>query len=157
MDNKASYYLLVLLLLVQVPLIYLGYKPPAILLLFGLASLAQPLLFVFGQQSLYSDWLSRLRYMPALLLVAIGLAVAYLLLAEALDLPGRLSTWIHRFDVFFSPVEELSSDENLKEQAHDEQGKTNNDRLSDEEKDTEEDEDRPGQLVACHRQRSGCD
>ncbi len=74
MAGYTTHLLMLLLLLVQVPLIYLGYKPPAILLLFGLASLAQPLLFVFGQQSLYSDWLSRLRYMPALLLIAIGLA-----------------------------------------------------------------------------------
>lgn len=74
MAGYTTHLLMLLLLLVQVPLIYLGYKPPAILLLFGLASLAQPLLFVYGQHSLYGDWLSRLRYMPALLLIAIGLA-----------------------------------------------------------------------------------
>jgi hypothetical protein len=74
MAGYTTHLLILLLLLVQVPLIYLGYKPPAILLLFGLASLAQPLLFVYGQQSLYGDWFSRLRYMPSLLLVAIGLA-----------------------------------------------------------------------------------
>lgn len=74
MAGYTTHLLLLLLLLVQVPLIYLGYKPPAILLLFGLVSLAQPLLFVYGQQSLYGDWFSRLRYMPSLLLVAIGLA-----------------------------------------------------------------------------------
>jgi cellulose synthase/poly-beta-1,6-N-acetylglucosamine synthase-like glycosyltransferase len=74
MAGYTTHLLMLLLLLVQVPLIYLGYKPPAILLLFGVASLAQPLLFVYGQQSLYGDWFSRLRYMPSLLLVAIGLA-----------------------------------------------------------------------------------
>jgi cellulose synthase/poly-beta-1,6-N-acetylglucosamine synthase-like glycosyltransferase len=74
MAGYTTHLLMLLLLLVQVPLIYLGYRPPSILLLFGIASLAQPLLFVVGQKSLYGDWLSRLRFLPALLIVAIGLA-----------------------------------------------------------------------------------
>ena len=74
MAGYTTHLLMLLLLLVQVPLIYFGYTPPSIMLLFAVLSLAQPLLFVFGQQSLYDDWLSRLRYMPALLLIAIGLA-----------------------------------------------------------------------------------
>lgn len=74
MAGYTTHLLMLLLLLVQVPLIYFGYTPPSFMLLFAVLSLAQPLLFVFGQQSLYGDWLSRLRYMPALLLIAIGLA-----------------------------------------------------------------------------------
>jgi cellulose synthase/poly-beta-1,6-N-acetylglucosamine synthase-like glycosyltransferase len=74
MAGYTTHLLLLLLLLVQVPLIQSGFKPPAFLILFGLASIAQPMLFVLGQQSLYRDWGRRLRYMPVLLLVAIGLA-----------------------------------------------------------------------------------
>jgi len=48
--------------------------------------------------------------------------------------------------------EELSSDENLKEQAHDEQGKTNKDRLSEEDNGTEEDKDRSGQPASSSAQ-----
>ncbi len=53
----------------------------------------------------------KIKKIYVIILVAIGFGIAYLLLAEALDLPGRLSTWTHRFDVFFSPADELSSDE----------------------------------------------
>lgn len=74
MAGYTTHLLMLLLLLVQVPLIYFGFTPPAFMLFFGVLSLAQPLLFVYGQQSLYGDWLRRLRYMPALLLIAIGLA-----------------------------------------------------------------------------------
>jgi hypothetical protein len=61
---------------VQVPLIYFGFRPPAGLLLFAVAGIGQPLLFVLGQRELYSDWRRRLRFFPALLLVAVGLAPA---------------------------------------------------------------------------------
>jgi cellulose synthase/poly-beta-1,6-N-acetylglucosamine synthase-like glycosyltransferase len=76
MAGYTTHLLLLLLLLVQVPLIYLGYRPPLAFLLFGLAGLAQPALFVMGQRELYHDWWKRLRYFPGLLLVAIGLAPA---------------------------------------------------------------------------------
>jgi cellulose synthase/poly-beta-1,6-N-acetylglucosamine synthase-like glycosyltransferase len=76
MAGYTTHLLLLLLLLVQVPLIYLGYRPPLAFLLFGLVGLAQPALFVMGQRELYHDWWRRLRYFPALLLVAIGLAPA---------------------------------------------------------------------------------
>jgi cellulose synthase/poly-beta-1,6-N-acetylglucosamine synthase-like glycosyltransferase len=71
-----THLLLLILLLVQVPLIYLGFRPPAGLLLFAVAGIGQPLLFVLGQRELYSDWQHRLRFFPALLLVAVGLAPA---------------------------------------------------------------------------------
>jgi cellulose synthase/poly-beta-1,6-N-acetylglucosamine synthase-like glycosyltransferase len=74
MAGYTTHLLMLLLLLIQVPLIYLGYRPPAFLILLGLISIAQPLLFVFGQQLLYGDWLRRLLYLPALLIIAIGLA-----------------------------------------------------------------------------------
>ncbi len=67
---------LLVLVLVQVPLIYLNYRPPAWVILFALAGIAQPSLFVLGQKELYLNWWQRLRYVPALLLVAIGLAPA---------------------------------------------------------------------------------
>lgn len=76
MAGYATHLLLLMLLLVQVPLIYLGYKPPSFMIIFGIASIAQPLLFVLGQRLLYGDWLRRLRYLPALLLIAIGLAAS---------------------------------------------------------------------------------
>jgi cell division protein FtsW len=46
-----------------------------------------------------------------ILLIAAGIVVAYLLLAEMFNLPGRISTWGHRLDVFLSPDESLMSDE----------------------------------------------
>lgn len=76
MSGYMTHLLLLLLLLVQVPLIFLGYRPPAGLLIFAVAGIGQPLLFVLGQRELYPDWPRRLRFLPALLLVAIGLAPA---------------------------------------------------------------------------------
>lgn len=46
-----------------------------------------------------------------ILLIAAGAFVLYVFLAELLHLPGRLSTWIHRFEMFFGNQENLSSDE----------------------------------------------
>lgn len=74
MSGYITHLFLLILLLVQVPLIYLNYRPPMILLAFGIVGLAQPILFVMGQRELYFDWSKRIRYFPALLLVAIGLA-----------------------------------------------------------------------------------
>jgi len=53
----------------------------------------------------------RLKNIYIIILVAIGLAVLYVLLAEAFEWPGRLSTWTHRFEVFFGNSATLSSDE----------------------------------------------
>ncbi len=53
----------------------------------------------------------KIRKIYIIILIAIGAIIIYLLLAEAFELPGRLSTWVHRIEVFFSPAEELSSDE----------------------------------------------
>jgi len=46
-----------------------------------------------------------------ILLVAIGVVVFYVLIAEVFELPGRLSTWSHRMEVFFGDKQNLSSDE----------------------------------------------
>jgi cell division protein FtsW len=53
----------------------------------------------------------RLKSIYKILLIALGIVVLYLLFAEMFDLPGRISTWGHRLDVFFSPDDELLSDE----------------------------------------------
>lgn len=74
MSAYLTHPLLILLLLLQAPLIYLDYHFPSKTLLFALAGIGQPLLFIWGQQTLYSDWRRRLRHLPTLLLVAIGLA-----------------------------------------------------------------------------------
>jgi cellulose synthase/poly-beta-1,6-N-acetylglucosamine synthase-like glycosyltransferase len=76
MGGYVAHLMLLMLLLVQVPLIALDYRPPSVLLLFGVAGLAQPLLFLQGQRALYRDWWRQLRYFPSLLLIAIGLAAA---------------------------------------------------------------------------------
>lgn len=74
MAGYTTHLLLLLLLLVQVPLVYLKQPPPPGLFIFGLAGIAQPLLFVLGQQVLYPDWKRRLLRLPSLLLIAVGLA-----------------------------------------------------------------------------------
>ncbi|MGD8856348.1 MAG: hypothetical protein PVG33_08480, partial [Chloroflexota bacterium] len=76
MSKYLTHPLLLLLLMVHVPLIFLGYQPPAALLIFAIAGLGQTILLVLGQRELYTDWPGRLRYLPALLLVAVGLAPA---------------------------------------------------------------------------------
>lgn len=67
--------LVLLLLLLQVPLIAVRYPFPPSLILLSLAGLGQPLLFILAQQCLYPDWMRRLRHLPAMLVIAIGLAV----------------------------------------------------------------------------------
>lgn len=74
MSAYSTHLLLLVLLLVQLPLLLAGARPPSWLLLFSVLGLGQPLLFVLAQRELHGDWLRRLRYFPALLLVAIGLA-----------------------------------------------------------------------------------
>lgn len=75
MSAYATSLFLLLLLLLQVPLILLGHQFPAYYVAFSVAGLAQPLLFVASQQLLYPDWVRRLRYLPMLLVVAVGLSV----------------------------------------------------------------------------------
>jgi cellulose synthase/poly-beta-1,6-N-acetylglucosamine synthase-like glycosyltransferase len=65
---------LLALLLVQLPLLLMGARPPGWLYVFSLLGFGQPLLFVLAQRALYSEWSKRLRYFPALLLIAIGIS-----------------------------------------------------------------------------------
>jgi cellulose synthase/poly-beta-1,6-N-acetylglucosamine synthase-like glycosyltransferase len=74
MSAYATHFLLLALLLVQVPLLHTGFQFPSGLWLITLAGLGQPLLFVLGQQVLYADWRKRLRHFPIMLLMAIGIA-----------------------------------------------------------------------------------
>jgi cellulose synthase/poly-beta-1,6-N-acetylglucosamine synthase-like glycosyltransferase len=66
--------LVLLLVLVQIPLLLTGVRLPVWLMPLSLIGLGQPLLFVLAQKTLYPDWASRLRRMPALLLIAFGLS-----------------------------------------------------------------------------------
>ena len=65
---------LILLLLLQIPLLLLDYGFSPWMLLFSIAGIGQPLLFVMSQRILYADWLWRLRHFPSMVLIAIGLA-----------------------------------------------------------------------------------
>ena len=65
---------LILLLLLQIPLLMLDFRFSAWMLLFSVAGIGQPLLFVMSQQALYRDWLWRLRHFPTMVLIAIGMA-----------------------------------------------------------------------------------
>ena len=64
----------ILLLLLQIPLLLLDVRFSSWLLLFSVAGIGQPLLFMISQQVLYPDWLRRLRHFPTMVLVAIGMA-----------------------------------------------------------------------------------
>jgi cellulose synthase/poly-beta-1,6-N-acetylglucosamine synthase-like glycosyltransferase len=67
--------LLIGLLLLLPPLLLWGYQFPPALGWLGIAGVAQPLLFLLAQGSLYRDWPRRtLAGLPALVLVAVGLA-----------------------------------------------------------------------------------
>lgn len=66
--------LLLTTLLVQLPLLLSGFQLPGWLVALSLAGLGQPLLFALAQQLIYPDWLSRLKYMPAMVVIAIGIA-----------------------------------------------------------------------------------
>lgn len=74
MSAYATQLLLIVLLLLQVPLVYLDYEFSPATLVFTVVGLGQPLLFVVAQRVLYSDWRARLRYFPTMLFVAIGTA-----------------------------------------------------------------------------------
>jgi cellulose synthase/poly-beta-1,6-N-acetylglucosamine synthase-like glycosyltransferase len=69
-------HLLLLAMLLLLPLLLLdGYRFSPFLAAFGLAGIAQPLLFVLSQRVLFRDWGRRtLTGLPALALIAVGLA-----------------------------------------------------------------------------------
>ncbi len=74
MSAYATHFLLLILLLLQIPLIILDVHFPTWMLLFTVVGLGQPLLFVLAQRESYTDWVRRLIHFPTLLLVAIGTA-----------------------------------------------------------------------------------
>ncbi len=65
--------LVILLLLLQLPLMLLGYQPSVWMWLFTLIGLGQPLLFGLAQPLLHQDWRRRLRHFPAMFIVAVGM------------------------------------------------------------------------------------
>ena len=73
MSAYSTHLLVITLLLLQLPLILLDYHFSAKMILFSIAGIGQPLLFILAQQVLYSDWQQRLRHFPTMLLVAIGI------------------------------------------------------------------------------------
>ncbi len=73
MSAYTTHLLLLLLLLVQVPLVYLNYRVPPQFILFSIVGIGQPILFILAQQTLYKDWRQRVLYLPVTLIVAIGL------------------------------------------------------------------------------------
>ena len=64
------------LVLLLPPLLLLDYQFPRALLPLGLAGLSQPLLLVVAQQRLHPDWRQRLRRLPPLLLLAVGISAS---------------------------------------------------------------------------------
>lgn len=74
MSAYATQWLLLLLLLLQVPLLLADVRLSPLLVVFTAVGLGQPLLFALAQQATYPDWRRRLRHLPTLLLVAIGTA-----------------------------------------------------------------------------------
>jgi cellulose synthase/poly-beta-1,6-N-acetylglucosamine synthase-like glycosyltransferase len=74
MSAYTTHLLLLTLLLLLGPLLYLNFQFSPRWIVLGLAGMGQPLLFVLGQRVLHPDWRRRLKYFPAMLLIAIGLA-----------------------------------------------------------------------------------
>lgn len=66
--------LVILLLLLQIPLLLFHVQLPSALALLSIAGIGQPLLFALSQQVLYPDWKQRVRHLPSLLLIAIGMS-----------------------------------------------------------------------------------
>lgn len=73
MSAYSTHFLVLTLLLLQIPLLLLGVHFSPRMFIFSLAGLGQPLLFLLAQQALYSDWRQRLRHFPTMLLVAVGI------------------------------------------------------------------------------------
>jgi cellulose synthase/poly-beta-1,6-N-acetylglucosamine synthase-like glycosyltransferase len=73
MSAYNTHLLVLTLLLLQIPLLLVDFRFSAKMLLFTVAGIGQPLLFILAQQVLYSDWQHRLRHFPTMVLVAIGI------------------------------------------------------------------------------------
>lgn len=84
-----SYYmahpLMLIIMLTMLPLIWFGLLDQWSLAFLSLATLGPPALYVLGQRTLYPDWWRRLRAMPALICIGLGLALnSTVAIAEAL-------------------------------------------------------------------------
>ncbi len=73
MSGYLAHPLLLTLILLQIPLLALGYPLTSRLMFFSLLGLGQPLLFIISQQLVYPDWRRRLRHLPTLLIITLGL------------------------------------------------------------------------------------
>lgn len=73
MSAYSTHLMVLLLLLLQIPLLLLDYRFSARMLIFSIAGIGQPILFVMAQQLLYGDWWKRLRHFPFMLLIAVGM------------------------------------------------------------------------------------
>jgi len=76
MSAYATHFLLLLLLLLQVPLLILDVHLSSLMLLFTILGIGQPLLFILGQKESYPNWGRRLLHFPTMLLVAVGTAAS---------------------------------------------------------------------------------
>jgi cellulose synthase/poly-beta-1,6-N-acetylglucosamine synthase-like glycosyltransferase len=63
-----------IMLLLLLPLVLLDFRFSPNLIFLSIAGIGQPLLFALAQKELYPDWGRRLRHLPMLLLIALGLA-----------------------------------------------------------------------------------
>ena len=73
MSAYATHLLVLLLLLLQIPLLLLDFRFSPRLLIFSVAGIGQPILFLMAQQVLYRDWPKRLRHFPTMLIIALGM------------------------------------------------------------------------------------
>lgn len=74
MSAYATHAMFLMLLLIQIPLLRANFEYPPWFIIATLAGLGQPILFITAQQVLYRNWPTRLRHLPTLLFVAIGMA-----------------------------------------------------------------------------------
>jgi cellulose synthase/poly-beta-1,6-N-acetylglucosamine synthase-like glycosyltransferase len=74
MTAYGSHFLLLCLLLLQIPMLLFDVTLTRHVMLFGILGVGQPLLFLLAQQAIYPDWRRRVRHLPTMLLIAIGLA-----------------------------------------------------------------------------------
>lgn len=76
MSGYLAHPLLITVILLQIPLLLLGYPLSPKLFAFSLLGLGQPILFVISQQLIYPDWRKRLRHFPTLMLLSLGLGLS---------------------------------------------------------------------------------
>ena len=73
MSAYSTHLLVLMLLFLQIPLLLLDFRFTAKMMIFSIAGIGQPILFIMAQQVLYGDWRRRLKYFPTMVLIAIGI------------------------------------------------------------------------------------